>query len=104
MFLCSRGKRLKSPNLGVSPYVLEATRTIVRGLQPRSDLMFFCPYVLMSPALAANTRYAKALAHYYISSFPHYHSEPSERFFTRSNKKSALPQLKIRPRTTYFGI
>ena len=53
MFLCYRGKRLKSPNFGVSPYVLEATRTIVRGLQPRSGLMFLCPYVLMFTALAA---------------------------------------------------
>ena len=53
MFLCSRGKRYKSPHLGVSPYVLEATRTLVRGLQPQSGLMFLCPYVLMSPALAA---------------------------------------------------
>ena len=52
----------------------------------------------MSPALAA------AQSRYGVSTFPHYHSEPSERFFTRSNKKSALPQLKIRPRTTYFGI
>ena len=32
---------------------LEATRTLVRGLLPRSALMFLCPYVLMSPALAA---------------------------------------------------
>ncbi len=53
MFLCYRGKRLKSPNLGVSPYVLEATRTIVRGLQPRSGLMSLCSYVLMFSALAA---------------------------------------------------
>ena len=45
MFLCYRGKRLKSLPLGVSPYVLEATRTIVRGLQPRSGLMFLCSFV-----------------------------------------------------------
>ena len=53
MFLCYRGKRFKSPPLGVSPYVLEATRTSVRGLQPRSGLMSLCPYVLMFTALAA---------------------------------------------------
>ena len=56
MFLCPRGKRLKSLPLGVSPYVLEATRTLVRGLQPRSGLMSLCSYVLMFTALAANTR------------------------------------------------
>ena len=32
---------------------LEATRTIVRGRQPRSGLMSLCPYVLLFPALAA---------------------------------------------------
>ena len=45
MFLCYRGKRFKNPHLGVSPYVLEATRTSVRGCQPRSGLMFLCSFV-----------------------------------------------------------
>ncbi len=53
MFLCSRGKRFKSSHLGVSPYVLEVTRTAVRGLQPRSGLMSLCPFVLLFSALAA---------------------------------------------------
>ena len=39
--------------LGVSPYVLAATRTSVRGRPPRSGLMSLCSYVLMFPALAA---------------------------------------------------
>ena len=39
--------------LGVSPYVLSATRTSVRGRPPRSGLMSLCAYVLMFPALAA---------------------------------------------------
>ena len=39
--------------LGVSPYVLAATRTSVRGRPPRSGLMSLCSYVLMLPALAA---------------------------------------------------
>ena len=39
--------------LGVSPYVLAATRTSVRGRAPRSGLMSLCSYVLMFPALAA---------------------------------------------------
>ena len=39
--------------LGVSPYVLAATRTSVRGRPPRSGLMSLCAYVLMFPALAA---------------------------------------------------
>ncbi len=36
-----------------SPYVLEATWTLVRGLQLRSTLMSLCPFVLMFTALAA---------------------------------------------------
>ena len=55
MFLCYRGKRLKSPNLGVSPYVLEATRTIIRGLQPRSGLMSLCSYVFRVSGIRANS-------------------------------------------------
>ena len=39
--------------IGVSPYVLAATRTSVRGRPPRSGLMSLCSYVLMFPALAA---------------------------------------------------
>ena len=74
MFLCSRGKRYKSPHLGVSPYVLEprgrqsvaVSRAaalcsyVLMFLCSRAKrltrtlyLMFLCPYVLMSPALAA---------------------------------------------------
>ncbi len=56
MFLCYRGKRLKSPNFGVSPYVLEATRTIVRGLQPRSGLMSLCSYVFRVSGCQATLR------------------------------------------------
>ena len=51
MFLCSRGKRLKASASALMS--LEATRTSVRGLQPRSGLMSFCSYVLMFSALAA---------------------------------------------------
>ena len=47
---------------GVSPYVLETTRTLVRGLQPRSGLMFLCSFVLLFPALAAaKLRYGVSL-------------------------------------------
>ena len=56
MFLCSRGKRYKNLHLGVSPYVLEPRRrqsvAISRAAAPYV-LMSLCPYVLMSPALAA---------------------------------------------------
>ena len=51
MFLCYRGKRYKASASALM--FLEATRTQVRGLQPRSGLMSFCPYVLMFTALAA---------------------------------------------------
>ena len=54
---------------GVSPYVLEVTRTAVRGLQPRSGLMSLCPYVLLFSALAAaKPRYGVSpLAHCHIN-------------------------------------
>ena len=45
------------PRYGVSPYVSWATRTLVRGRQPRSGLICFlcslCSYVLLFTALAA---------------------------------------------------
>ena len=46
-------QHIKPILLGVSPYVLSATRTSVRGRPPRSGLMSLCSYVLMFPALAA---------------------------------------------------
>ena len=57
MFLCSRGKRLKASASALMS--LEATRTPVRGLQPRSGLMSFCSYVLMFSALAAKASDAR---------------------------------------------
>ena len=72
MFLCSRGKRYKSLHLGVSPYVLEPRRrqsvAISRAAAPYV-LMSLCPYVLMSPALAATKqRYGVSpLAYYHIN-------------------------------------
>ena len=58
MFLCSfvlmfAALAAAKEHNGVSPYVLEATRTLVRGLPPRSGLMFFCSFVLLFSALAA---------------------------------------------------
>ena len=58
MFLCSfvlmfAALAAAKERNGVSPYVLEVTRTAVRGLQPRSGLMSLCPYVLLFSALAA---------------------------------------------------
>ena len=66
MFLCSRGKRYKSPHLGVSPYVLEPRRRQSVAISRAAAL---CPYVLLSPALAATKqRYGVSpLAYYHIN-------------------------------------
>ena len=53
MFLCFRGKRFTPRAMASALMFLEATRTIVRGRQPRSGLMSLCSYVLMFSALAA---------------------------------------------------
>ena len=60
---------------GASPYVLEATPTSVRGRQPRSGPMLFCPFVLMFSALAAaKPRYgASPSAHLHICTSAHLH-------------------------------
>ena len=72
MFLCSRGKRYKSLHLGVSPYVLEPRRRQSVAISRAAAL---CPYVLLSPALAAaKSRYGVSpLAYYYIVTLLHYH-------------------------------
>ena len=57
---------IKPIPLGVSPYVLAATRTSVRGRPPRSGLMSLCSYVLMFPALAA------AMSRYGVSPYVSY--------------------------------
>gem|GEM_PF-1430873 len=75
MFLCYRGKRFKSPPLGVSPYVLETTRTSVRGLQPRSGLMFLCPYVFRVSGCQVTLRRQSIRAyqaHKHIATLAHY--------------------------------
>ena len=112
MFLCSRGKRQTQtlhlmslcssvsrvsgqPSHATAPALmfLEATRTIVRGRQPRSGLMCIlcklmflcsrgkrqaqtlylmslCPYVLLFPALAANAPSNKQAMVRYVT-LPH---------------------------------
>ena len=40
--------------LGASPYVPSGHADVRPWPQPRSGLMFFCPYVLLFPALAAS--------------------------------------------------
>ena len=66
MFLCSRGKRYKSPHLGVSPYVLEPRRRQSVAISRAAAL---CPYVLLFSALAATKqRYGVSpLAYYHIN-------------------------------------
>ena len=64
MFLCSRGKRL--------------TQT--------SYLMFFCPYALMSPALAANTN---VISYVLMSALKNAHSSTNCDFWSSSNKPYA---------------
>ena len=46
-------KQSTAPSLGASPYVSSGHADVSPWLQPRSVLMFLCPYVLLFPALAA---------------------------------------------------